>query len=125
MSVRASANFVPVLGVSPLLGRTFTAEEAQQKTRVAVISYGLWQRLFGGSQSVLGQTLEIDGATSQVIGVMPESFQFPKPSTALWEPNTLMSDWERKQTKRGAGSWLGVGRLKPKVTLQEAENEMG
>jgi predicted permease len=80
--------------------------------------------LFGGSQSVLGQTLEIDGVTSQVIGVMPESFQFPKPGTALWEPNTLMSDWERQQTQRGAGSWQVFGRLKPQVTLQQAQNEM-
>ncbi|HEX6650911.1 MAG TPA: ABC transporter permease [Pyrinomonadaceae bacterium] len=124
MSVRASANLLPLLGVTPLLGRTFTPDEARQKSRVAVISYGLWQRLFGASQDVLGHTLEIDGASSQVIGVMPESFEFPKAGIALWEPNTLTANWERQQAQRGAGSWRVVGRLKPHVTLDQAQTEM-
>src|SRR5215813_552704 len=124
MSVRASANFFPVLGVTPLLGRSFTTEEVQQKSRVVVISHGLWKRLYGGSQDVLGRTLEIDGARSQVIGVMPDSFQFPEPNAALWEPHTLGSDWDRQQTQRGGGSWRVIGRLKPQLTLPQAQSEM-
>src|SRR5215467_8550673 len=87
MSVRASANLFPLLGMAPLLGRTFTAEEEQQKARVVVLSHGLWQRRFGASPNILGQTLEIDGVSSQVIGVMPEHFQFSRENTPMWEPH--------------------------------------
>src|SRR5262249_31083115 len=76
-SVRASANLLPLLGVPPELGRTFTADEEQQQARVVVVSHDFWQRQFGGSPDALGQTLEIDGVISQVIGVMPERFRFP------------------------------------------------
>src|SRR5262245_18226494 len=88
MSLRVSANLFQLLGVAPALGRTFTPDEVQQKSRVAVISHGLWQRRFAGSQNVLGQTVEIDKASSQVIGVMPENLESPEATIALWEPNT-------------------------------------
>jgi predicted permease len=124
MSVHASANLFPLLGVPPLLGRTFTADEEQQKARVVVLSHGLWQRRFGSSPGVLGQTLEIDGVSSQVIGVMPELFEFPKKNTQLWEPHTLELNWEGQKAQRGTGSWLVVGRLKATVSLQQAQTEM-
>jgi putative ABC transport system permease protein len=124
MSVRASANLFPLLGVAPMLGRTFTADEEQQKMRVVVLSYGLWQRRFGASPSILGQTLEIDGVSSQVIGVMPEHFQFPRETTQVWEPQTLFPDWEAIKAQRGAGSWQVVGRLKAQVSLAQAQTEM-
>jgi predicted permease len=123
-SVRASANLFPLLGVAPLLGRTFTADEVEQKARVVVISHGLWQRRFGASPSILGQMLEIDGASSQVIGVMPERFQFPEKNTQLWEPNTVFSNWDVQRAQRGAGPWRVIGRLKPQVSLQQAQLEM-
>src|SRR5262245_420 len=123
MSVRASANLFPILGVAPMLGRTFTADEEQQKLRVVVLSHGLWQRRFGASPSVLGQTLEIDGVSSQVIGVMPEHFQSGR-ETPIWEPHTLFPDWEAQKAQRGTGSWQVVGRLKPQVSLQQAQTEM-
>src|SRR5262245_32806571 len=109
MSVRASANYFPLLGVAPMLGRTFTAEEERQKLRVVVLSHGLWRRRFGASPNILGRTLEIDGVSSQVIGVMPERF----PGEGMWEPHTLFPDWEAQKARRGTGSWQVVGRLKP------------
>jgi predicted permease len=124
MSVRASANLFPLLGVAPLLGRTFTADEEQQNSRVVVLSYGLWQRRFGASPNVLGQTLEIDGVSSQVIGVMPEHFRFPGKDTPLWEPHTLVPNWETQKAQRGTGSWQVVGRLKAQVSLERAQAEM-
>ena len=124
MSVRTSANLFRVLGVAPLLGRTFTDEEVQQKARVVVISHRLWLRRFGASSSVLGQTLEIDGGSSQVIGVMPEHFESPETNSAVWEPSSLLPNWEQRLTQRGTGAWQVVGRLKPQVTLQEAQIEM-
>jgi hypothetical protein len=68
MSVRASSNLFTVLGVAPALGRSFTADEEAHRDRVVVLSHGLWQRRFGGSAGVLGQTLEIDGMSTRVIG---------------------------------------------------------
>jgi putative ABC transport system permease protein len=123
MSMRASANLFPLLGVAPMLGRTFTADEERQKARVVVLSHGLWQRRFGASPNVLGQTLEIDGVGSQVIGVMPERFRSGK-ETPIWEPHTLFPDWEAQKAQRGAGSWQVVGRLKPQVSLAQAQVEM-
>jgi putative ABC transport system permease protein len=123
MSIRATANLFPLLGVAPILGRTFTADEAQQKVRVVVLSHGLWQRRFGASPNVLGQTLEIDGVSSQVIGVMPKHFVSDK-ETRIWEPHTLFPDWEAQKAQRGTGSWQVVGRLKPQVSLAQAQVEM-
>jgi putative ABC transport system permease protein len=124
MSVRASANLFPLLGVAPAIGRTFTADEEQKQVRVVVLSHGLWQRRFGASTNILGQTLEIDGASSQVIGVMPEHFQFPGEDTPVWEPHTLVSNWEIEKAQRGTGSWRVVGRLKAQVSLEQAQVEM-
>src|SRR5215510_12352609 len=123
MSVRASANLFSLLGVTPSLGRTFTADEEQQKVRVVVLSHGLWRRRFGASPGILGQTLEIDGVSSQVIGVMPESF-LPGRENRIWEPHTLFPDWEAQKGQRGTGSWQVVGRLKPQVSLAQAQTEM-
>src|SRR5262249_19062799 len=119
-SVRASANLLPLLGVPPELGRTFTADEEQQQARVVVVSHDFWQRQFGGSPDALGQTLEIDGVISQVIGVMPERFRFPESDTQLWEPLTLVPDWRQQMSQRVSGPWRVVGRLKAQVTLPQA-----
>src|SRR5918992_648696 len=124
MSVRSSANLFPLLGVTPVLGRTFTADEEQKQVRVVVLSHGLWQRRFGASPNVLGQMLEIDGVSSQVIGVMPGHFQFPGEDTPVWEPHTLFPNWEARKAQRGAGSWRVVGRLQAHVSLEQARVEM-
>jgi predicted permease len=123
MSIRASANLFPLLGVAPMLGRTFTADEEQQKVRVVVLSHGLWQRRFGASPNVLGQTLEIDGMSSQVIGVMPKHFVSDE-ETRIWEPHTLFPDWEARKVQRGTASWQVVGRLRAQVSLAQAQTEM-
>ena len=123
-SVRASANLFPLLGVTPVIGRTFSPEEEENKARVVVLSYGLWQRRFGGSRGVIGQTLEIDNVKSQVIGVMPEHFQFPGKDAQVWEPDTLFPDWEAQKARRGTGSWRVVGRLKSSASLEHTQAEM-
>lgn len=123
MSIRTSANLFPLLGVAPSLGRTFTADEVQQKARVVVLSYGLWQRRFGASPGILGQMVEIDGTSSQVIGVMPESFLAGK-ENRIWEPHTLFAFWEAQKAQRGQGSWQVLGRLKASVSLLQAQMEM-
>jgi putative ABC transport system permease protein len=124
MSVHASANLFSLLGVAPAIGRIYTADEEQQKVRVAVLSHGLWQRRFGASPGVLGQMLEIDGMTSEVIGVMPEHFQFPENNSDIWLPHTLVPNWEAQKAQRGAGAWRVVGRLKEQVSSEQAQAEM-
>jgi putative ABC transport system permease protein len=121
---RVSASFFSILGVSPALGRTFTAEEDAARESVVVLSHGLWQHRLGGSAEVLGEVIEIDGRPAHVIGVMPESFAFPDPGTDLWEPHTLFPDWEAQRQRRGVDSWLVLGRLKPGVSLPRAQAEM-
>ncbi|MEJ7710058.1 MAG: ABC transporter permease [Pyrinomonadaceae bacterium] len=122
--MRASANLFPLLGVAPAVGRTFTPDEEQQKARVVVINYGLWQSRFGSSPNILSQTLEIDGVSSQVIGVMPEHFHFPAKNTEVWEPHTLVPHWEAVKVQRGTSFWSVVGRLKASASLEQAQMEM-
>ncbi|PYT04220.1 MAG: hypothetical protein DMF60_15950, partial [Acidobacteria bacterium] len=93
-----------------------------------MLSHGLWQRWFGASLDVIGQTLEVfyprerDESNSlkrlQVIGVMPPQFQFPNKETQLWVPH------DRHQQVREADSFVVLGRLKPKANFREARAEM-
>ena len=70
-----------------MLGRSFTEEEGEPgENQKAILSYGLWQRLFGGDQEVLGKDLRVDGEPFTVVGVMPEDFQFINPDNEYWIP---------------------------------------
>src|SRR5437588_4128604 len=118
-----SANFFPLLGVAPLLGRVFTAEEQTQREQVVVLSNALWRR-FGS-----GRTLEIDGKSFQVIGVMPADFQFPAREIQFWAPITTNPYWLDGTVKgtyaRGHyARWNAVARLKPGVSFERAQTEM-
>jgi len=87
--ISASAELFDVLGARPLIGRAFQAgEDAQGAEPVAVLSYGLWQEL-GGSPSILGKRLMLDGTPRTVVGVMPRGFWFPDPSVRIWLPRPL------------------------------------
>ncbi|HEU0173402.1 MAG TPA: ABC transporter permease [Blastocatellia bacterium] len=119
-----SANLFPLLGVRTALGRSFSSDEELRRMRVVVISHGLWLRRFGASPDAIGKTLEIDGQTSQVIGVMPADFYFPTKDTQLWEPVTAARYWEGSHAERFSDSWRVVGRLKPYETFDRAQAEM-
>ncbi len=120
---RISPNFFPLLGIEPLRGRIFSAEEAEQRQRVALISYDFWQARFGGSEKAIGASLELDGQSSEVIGILPASLQSVN-DTEVWEPHTMFPDWETRRATRNAGSWLVTGRLRPNVTVDQAQAEM-
>jgi predicted permease len=124
MAEYVSANLFPLLAVKPVLGRTFTPADEQQRERVAVLSYGLWQRRFGGSPDIIGKTVEINSRNTQVIGVMPAGFFFPVNETQLWEPVTSARYWERSLAERSSDNWRVVGRLKPDATFRQAQTEM-
>jgi putative ABC transport system permease protein len=85
-----TGSFLSVLGVQPLLGRNFTeAEDSQTGDNVALISYGLWQRRFGGDQSIVGRPVTLNGQATTVIGVMPADFDFFNKKADVWVPMGL------------------------------------
>src|SRR6266496_1862369 len=79
-------NFFSVLGVKPAIGRTFTDEEDRATAQVVVISYGLWQRRYGGDSTIVGTTILMNGSRYEVIGVMPREFVFRSRDMDYWIP---------------------------------------
>jgi hypothetical protein len=82
-TVQATPDLLPLLGVSPLLGRAFTARDSGQ---VVLLSHAFWQAQFGGERSVIGRSVRLDGVPYTVIGVMPPRFQFPNRTIEAWLP---------------------------------------
>jgi len=115
------ANFFSLLGARPLLGRTFAAgEDEKGRDRVAILGYGLWQTKFDGNPGIVGQQIELDNRKYDVIGVMPAGFHFPS-DAQMWIPQ----DMDSKTLGRRGMHWLNaIGRLKPGVSLQQAQAEM-
>src|SRR5688572_23424756 len=119
---RVSANFFSVLGVEPILGRTFQAGEDQQGgSRVAILSYALWQRRFGGDAGVIGRGLTINGESYQIIGVLPSSFQFALRNGELFIP---YQPTQNQLTRRFMHGTNLIGRLKPGVDEAQAQSEL-
>ncbi|HEX6465308.1 MAG TPA: ABC transporter permease [Vicinamibacterales bacterium] len=118
----ATANLWSVLGVSPLIGRVFTQSEDENGAKVVVISYGLWQRRFGGSPDALGRPLIVNDESFTVIGVMPRDFYcLPAANIDVWLPASF-PPWMR--TNFGWHSAQVIARLKPGVTIASATESM-
>jgi predicted permease len=116
-----SAAFFEVLGVKPMLGRSFLAEEERGRHRVVVLSHALWQRRFGAERGVIGRTIQLNGEPYAVIGVLPPSFRFPDEKIEAWFP----LDFTTGQMRARTAHFLNVfARLKPGATLEQAQNEM-
>lgn len=116
--VRATPEFFQVVRPDPVVGRVFAATEEQ--AAVVVLSHGLWQRKFGGQPGAVGQTLRLDAVPFTIIGVLPPSFQFPVRDMDAWIP-LQPSAGERQM----GAFWLEtVARLKPGVSLAQAQQEM-
>ena len=122
LGAHSSANLFDVLGVHPVRGRAYTADEDKAGANsVVILSHGLWQRRFGGKEDVLGRTLMMNGRTMQIIGVMPEGFAFPDKDTQFWVP-TGASDQQR--ANRGS-LWLQViSRMKPGISVEQAQADL-
>src|SRR5262249_22480712 len=115
-----TARFFDVLRVRPLRGRTFAPDEDQPgHTRVALISERLWERRYGRDPGIVGRNVELNGRPFIVIGVMPASFRFRNPAADVWSILTL-----DPPTRRGPFFLRGVARLRPGVTLAQANREM-
>jgi len=116
-----SENFFEVLGVAPLLGRTFGAEDHERGgAKVAVLGYALWQRRFGGDSSVVGRVLALDAEAVTVVGVMPPRFEFPVGGD-LWVPRVYEGSEAQDRTE---DSWHVVGKLKPGVSVEASRAEL-
>ncbi len=116
-----TANLFPLLGVSPILGRDFTAEEDQPGgPRVVMIGYGLWERRFGADRGIIGRGIWLNNQKYVVVGVMPRGITFPEKSQ-IWVPLAL---GPREWADRGSHYLRVFARLKPGVTLVEARGEM-
>ncbi|MBD0327184.1 MAG: ABC transporter permease, partial [Pyrinomonadaceae bacterium] len=119
-----SASIFPMLGVQPVMGRTFTAEEEQPgKTHVVVISEGLWRRRFGADPKIVGRTIMLGGDGMTVVGVMPQSFKFPVTSedVEFWTPLDPAASFNKE---RGSNYLSVAARLKTDATLAQAQSEM-
>jgi predicted permease len=118
-----AGNFFPTLGVEPLLGRQFSAEDSLKNSRpVTILSYPFWKRRFGANPGIVGQTIDLDGTQMTVVGVLPNTFDFgsvfsPGTKEDLYVPAIFgnMEDW--------GNTMALVGRLKPGVTLGQAQSE--
>ena len=125
-TVKASADLLPLLKVQPMLGRSFArSEDGRGHDSVAILSYGLWQRSFGGAGGIIGRTMTLDDQVFTVVGVLPREFHFPAPEPV--DVLTPLGKSEATERKRAAGATIVhdvVGRLKPGVTLEQARAGM-
>lgn len=120
-AVPTEANFFSLLGVKPLLGRTWApGEDMPGKDQVAILSYGLWRERFAGDPGVVGRTISLNSEKHTVIGVMPAGFRFPF-DTQMWIP----LDMDGKSLRTRGNHWVNaIGRLKPGVSLERARADL-
>jgi predicted permease len=112
---------LPVLGVRPALGRGFSREDdVANGPKVAVISHRYWERVFSSSPSAIGQTLTINGAPHEVIGVLPAGFRFLRGDPSIFLPY----QFDRAKIHAAGFSYQGVARLKPGVTIEQANADV-
>src|SRR5687768_10518405 len=122
--VRISANAMQMLGVEAAAGRTLIPEDDNaNNTRVVMLSYGLWQRQFGGTSDALGKTLTLNGDPYTIVGVLPPRFVIPNAEIEILVPLRMDQDARRKE--RGSNFLRLVARLKPGVTPAQAEADLG
>src|SRR5262245_6198533 len=119
-----TANFFPLLRVAPLRGRNFTVDEERRDSQpVAIISYDFWQSRFGGDESALSQQILLGGKSHAIIGILPPGFEFPLSSKDAAVFTTVRVEGGNL-TERAAHVLLGLARLRPGVTLTQAQADL-
>jgi len=124
LSLAATADFFPLLGVAPAHGRVFTPEEFEPGTdNVIVLTDRFWNRRYGGDPNIVGRDIQLDGKTVKIVGVMPPGFEHPIlwGPIDIWQPMTFTPE---QKANRGTNFLTSIGRLKPDVTIQPAEQSM-
>src|ERR1051325_7218959 len=124
LGIAGTADFFPVLGVAPALGRVFKPEEFEPGAdTVIILTDRFWTRRFGSDPNVIGRTIQLDGKSVEIVGVMPPGFEHP----ILWGPIDIwqpLSFTPERKTNRGNNYLSEFGRLKPGVTIQQAEQSI-
>ncbi len=123
---RVTSEFFPVLRVSPAIGRAFTPDDQAEGSRVVILSYGFWQRRFGGAPDVLGRTIELSEEPWEIVGVMPRGFAYPVGSdrpSEVYVP-VVFRTADRVRGGSRSFSFTAIGRLKPGVTVAQASEQM-
>jgi predicted permease len=124
LGLAATADFFPMLGVAPALGRVFKPEEFEPAAdNVVVLTDRFWARRFGSDPNIVGQKIQLDGKSVEIVGVMPPGFEHPIlwGPIDVWQPLSFAPD---RKTNRGNNYLSTFGRLKPGVTIQQAEKSM-
>src|SRR5215213_3670225 len=117
-----TANFFPLFGVPPALGRVFLPEEDRPGSgKVVVLSHSLWQTRYGGDRQIVNRDIQLNGEKYTVIGVMPAAFQFFEKDVRLWAPLALDAE---ELANRGGHYLKVIARLKPGVTLDQAQADV-
>lgn len=117
-----TANFFPLLGIKPALGRNLLPEEDKpEANKVVMLNYSLWQQRYGGERSVIGRELLLNGEKHTVVGVMPAGFQFLDSQIGLWVPMAFSS---QELAQRGSHYLKVVARMKPGVMLAQANADI-
>jgi predicted permease len=114
---------LPILGVNPMLGRLFTRrDDSPGAPATAILSYGYWQKKFGGDRSVIGRSITVDGKPREIIGVLPKDFHFLD-----WQDAAIVIPfgWDRSKVKLGNFSQRALARMRPGVTIEQASADMG
>lgn len=120
-SLYVTASVLPILRIKPVAGRLFTQrDDTDGSPATVVLSYSYWQKHFGGARSVLGRRILVDGEAHEVIGVLPPRYWYDNPEPALVMP----LQWNRSKTFLGNFSFQGIARLKPGVTLAQANADV-
>ncbi|HEY6404024.1 MAG TPA: ABC transporter permease, partial [Blastocatellia bacterium] len=122
-----SANFFTVMGIAPVIGRTFSPRDGELGEDLVVLSYGFWQSRYGGSPDVLGKSFSfhsMNERTAKIIGVAPKECQFPYKEAQFWLLSAADPRWPQFLTIRLADALSAVGRLKPGVSITEAQADM-
>lgn len=118
----ATPSLFPLLQVEPVLGRAFTEAEGEIGNQQKVIlSYGLWQQLYGGDRAVLGRELRLSGLPFTVVGIMPAHFVFIDPEVRLWIPAAFTDE---EKTAHHNNNWYNIGRLKPGATIEQVQAQV-
>jgi putative ABC transport system permease protein len=117
---RTTAELFSILRVQPVVGRSFVADEMRPGSgHVAMVSYGMWQRRWGGDPQAVGTSIELNAEAYTVVGILPKNFRSPS-DIDVWTPLAI----DVNQTGRRADFLLVIGRLKPEITLPQAQSEM-
>src|SRR5215213_2966788 len=124
LGLAATADFFPMLGVEPARGRVFKPEEFEPEAgNVIVLTDRFWTRRFGSDPNIVGRKIQLDGKTVEIVGVMPPGFEHPIlwGPIDIWQPLTFTPE---RKTNRGTNYLSAFGRLKPGVSIKQAEQSM-